>query len=85
MESYTEQAEADYNAGQDKLKAGNEANELGDKLDMTTVVFAVALFLLGIVTTFDSRRLKIIIVVLSVAAIALGVVVGLSVPVHLLG
>lgn len=61
-------------------EAGNTANDLGDKQGLVTVIFAVVLFMLGIVSTFVNMRTKFVIAGVSLAALVYGVIIMLSVP-----
>jgi hypothetical protein len=46
-----------------------------------TVIFAVVLFMLGIVSTFRSTKIRLIVTIASVAALIYGAVTMLSVPI----
>ncbi len=79
-DSYYIDADALCDEGYAQIKAGNAANELGDKQGLVTVIFAVVLFMLGIVSTFNNMRTKFVITSISIAALIYGVIVMLSVP-----
>lgn len=53
---------------------------MGDRLGLVTVVFAVVLFMLGIVSTFNNAKTKIVVVYVSIAALIFGVIIMLGVP-----
>lgn len=80
IESYYADANAVYNDGHAMIEDGQNDNRLGDVLNMTTVVYAVVLFLLGVVNTFESDKLKFAIGLLSLAAMVYALITMLSVP-----
>jgi hypothetical protein len=81
VESYYVVADETYDEGQAKIAEGDLNNSLGDKQGLVTVVFAVVLFLLGIISSFKNNTTKFIVVVVSVAALVFAVVVMVGVPV----
>ncbi len=81
VESYYTDADAKYAEGEALVADGSSDNSLGDKLGLTTVIYAVVLFLLGVVNTFESRVTKIGITGISVAALIYAFVLMVSVPV----
>jgi hypothetical protein len=85
IDSYYAEAQSVMDDGYATIEAGNEANQLGDKQGLVTVVLAVVLFMLGIVGTFNSMKTKIVITAFSVAALIFGVVIMAGVPFVWLG
>ena len=85
IESYYETANATYADGWAKIEEGTTANQLDDKQGLVTVILAVVLFMLGIVSTFSNMKTKFVVTGISLAALAFGVVMMLSVPFHPLG
>lgn len=85
MEGYTDiyytDAQATLDAGYAQIAEGNTANELGDKQGLVTVIFAVVLFMLGIVSTFKNMRSKMVVTGISIVALMYGVIVMLGVPI----
>jgi hypothetical protein len=81
IDSYFEDALARIEEGQDTIEDGQSDNHLGDILNMSTVIFAVAMFLLGICNTFTRRKIQIVIAAVSLAAIVVGTGFMLTVPV----
>ena len=67
--------------GYAQIEQGDEANNWADKLGLVSVILAVVLFMLGIVGVFQSKRTKLIIASVSVAALLFGVVIMLQVPI----
>ncbi len=82
VESYYEAGNATYEEGQAKIEEGTAANQLDDKQGLVTVVLAVVLFMLGIVSTFNNMKTKFVVTGVSLAALVFGVVMMLSVPFH---
>lgn len=80
IDSYYDEAEEIMNEGYLKIKEGNIANDLGDKQGLVTVVFAVVLFMLGIVGTLKNFKIKLIIACFSIAALIFGITVMTGVP-----
>lgn len=80
LDSYYTDANAKYNEGDAMIEKGQTANNLGDKLGLVTVIFAVVLFMLGILGTFKSTKIKIVILAVSLVALVFGVIMMLSVP-----
>ena len=80
LDSYYTDANAKYQEGEDTIEEGQKANSLGDKLGLVTVIFAVVLFILGVIGTFKSPKTKIVITAVSVAALVYGIIMMLSVP-----
>lgn len=82
IDSYYETANGSYNEGTATIDAGSLANKRGDKQGLVTVVYAVVLFLLGIVSTFADMKTKFVITGVSLVALVFGIVMMLSVPFH---
>ena len=81
LDSYYADAQTVMAEGYAKIEEGNQANQLGDKQGLVTVVLAVVLFMLGIVGTFHNMKTKLVVVGVSVAGLIFGTVMMLSVPV----
>ena len=62
------------------IKAGDEANVLGDKLTLATVIMAVALFLLGIAAVVGAFRIKMIMGGVAVVIFVVALVLTLTIP-----
>jgi hypothetical protein len=80
VDSYYADAQAVMDEGYAKIEEGNQANQLGDKQGLVTVVLAVVLFMLGIVGTFNNMRTKILVTCVSLAGMIFGIVMMLGVP-----
>lgn len=80
IESYYEEANAKYEEGDAFIAAGTQDNNYGDKLGLVTVIFAVVLFMLGITATFRNTSTKIMVAIVSIAALVFGVINMLGVP-----
>ena len=81
VDSYYAEAQAVMDEGYAQIEDGNNANQLGDKQGLVTVVLAVVLFMLGIVGTFHNMRTKIVVVSVSLAGLIFGAVMMMSVPI----
>jgi hypothetical protein len=79
-ESYYTDADQMYADGWAKMDEGQEANDLGDKQGLVTVIFSVVLFLLGIVSTLKNVKIRMSVVGLSFATLVYGVIMMISVP-----
>lgn len=82
IDSYYVNAKATYDDGWAKIEEGTAANQLDDKQGLVTVILAVVLFMLGIVSTFTNMKTKFVVTGISLAALVFGVVMMLSVPFH---
>lgn len=75
---------ADGNAAMEEADlrrtAAEESGEIGDRYGLANVFFAIVLFLAGIATLLSRRFLQIGIVALSVAILAVGVVILVTIP-----
>lgn len=80
--SYYEEGNAKYEEGWAKIEEGTANNQLDDKQGLVTVILAVVLFMLGIVSTFHNMRTKFVVTGVSLAALVYGFVMMLSVPFH---
>jgi hypothetical protein len=80
IDSYYVEAQSVLDEGTAQIEAGNNANDLGDKQGLVTVIFAVVLFMLGIVSTFNSMRNKFVVTGISLVALIYGVIVMLGIP-----
>ncbi len=85
IESYYADGNETYVEGMQTIDKGTEANSLDDKQGLVTVILAVVLFMLGIVSTFNNMKTKFVVTGVSLAALAFGIVMMLSVPFHPLG
>jgi hypothetical protein len=81
INTYYEDASAVMDEGYAQIEQGDEANNWADKLGLVSVILAVVLFMLGIVGVFQSKRTKLIIASVSVAALIFGVAIMLQVPI----
>ena len=78
--TYMADANAKYDEGQAKIKEGSEANALGDKLGLVTVVYAVVLFLLGMAAFFNGKGTRIVLLAVSVGGFIYATIMMFSVP-----
>jgi hypothetical protein len=63
-----------------KIAEGDQANTLGDRLTLATVIMAVSLFLLGIAAVVSAFRVKLIMGGVAVAIFVVAVVIAAAVP-----
>jgi CHASE1-domain containing sensor protein len=63
------------------IAEGDEANALGDKLTLATVIMAVSLFLLGIAAVVSSVRMKLIMGGVGVVIFVVAGIITATVPV----
>lgn len=81
VDNYYVDANAAYEAGYAKIDEGEENNRLGDILGLSTVIYAVVLFLLGIINTFKNNPTKAIITLVSIAALVFAILMMVKVPI----
>lgn len=81
IESYYAEANTMYQEGQQLLEDGNNDNELGDRLGLVTVVYAVVLFILGIVSSFNELKTRFILIGVSLVGFIFATVIMVTVPV----
>lgn len=81
IESYFEEADAAYEQGQRILEEGQRDNSLGDVLGLVTVIYAVVLFLLGIVPSFNNLHIKTGLFIVASLGFIYATAIMLSIPV----
>ena len=62
------------------IATGDEANSLGDKQTLSTVIMAVSLFLLGIAAVVSAFRVKVIMGAIGVAIFVVAVIISATIP-----
>jgi hypothetical protein len=67
-------------AADQKIAEGDEANTLGDKLTLATVIMAVSLFLLGIAAVVSAFRVKLIMGAVAIVIFIAAVIIAAAVP-----
>lgn len=82
VDAYFTDYYAAYDEGQQMISDGQDANYKADVLGLSSVIYAVVLFLLGIVNTFDEKKIKIAITAVSCAALIFAVVTMFTIPFH---
>lgn len=80
LDSYYTDASEQYAQGQALIEAGSSDNELGDRQGLVTVIFSVALFMLGIASTFKQPRTQLFLAIVSIGALGYATAMMLSVP-----
>lgn len=65
---------------QEALEIGKEANANGDAYGLVTVIYSVVLFLLGIVSSFNSTKNKQVIVIISLVAFLFATIYMFTIP-----
>ena len=63
-----------------KIAEGDEANTLGDRLTLATVIMAVSLFLLGIAAVVTAFRVKLIMGGVAVVIFVVAIIIAAAVP-----
>lgn len=77
---YIEKANELLTESQEVLESGKEANANGDAYGLVTVIYSVVLFLLGIVSSFNSTRNKKVIVIVSLVAFLFATIYMFTIP-----
>lgn len=80
IDSYYESANAKLNESQELLEQGQKDNSNGDKYGLVTVIYSVALFLLGIITIFKNFPNRKVVFMISVLAVIIATVYMLTIP-----
>ena len=77
---YFETANGLLAQSQEELESGKKSNANGDAFGLVTVIYSVVLFLLGIVSSFNSTKNKIAVVVISLVAFLFATVYMFTIP-----
>lgn len=80
IDSYYTDASSVMDEGYAQIEEGNEANNWTDKQGLASVILAVVLLMLGILGVFKSTKTKLVIAAVSFAALVVGIVIILQVP-----
>lgn len=80
VESYFYDAAEKLVEAQDVLEQGQQDNANGDKFSLVTVIYSVALFLLGIVGVFKNQTNKKIVLAVSVVCLIIAVIFMVTIP-----
>lgn len=79
-EKYFETAQQTVEESQERLEEGKRDNTKGDSYQLVTVIYSLALFLLGIVGTFKNLPNRIAVLAIAVAFLIFGVIYMLNIP-----
>ena len=79
-EKYFETAQETVELSQERLEEGKRDNTKGDSYQLVTVIYSLALFLLGIVGTFKNLPNRIAVLAIAVAFLIFGVIYMLNIP-----
>ena len=80
IDTYFTEANAKLEEAEKVLEQGRQDNANGDKFSLVTVIYSVALFLLGIVGVFKNATNKKIVLVISVVCLIVAVVFMCTIP-----
>ncbi|MFI3324913.1 MAG: hypothetical protein R3Y35_01920 [Clostridia bacterium] len=80
VDSYFTYANELLTESADTLEQGKEDNSNGDKFGLVTVIFSIALFLLGIVSTIKSTKNKYILLAIAVVSILIATIFMFTIP-----
>lgn len=80
VESYFHDAAEKLNEAQSVLEQGQQDNANGDKFSLVTVIYSVALFLLGIVGVFKNQTNKKIVLIISTICLLIAVIFMVTIP-----
>lgn len=80
VQSYFDEANAKLDEAQAVLEQGQQDNANGDKFSLVTVLYSVALFMLGIVGVFKNQTNKKIVLAVSVVCLLIAVIFMVTIP-----
>ena len=80
MNSYFESANEKLQQSEDLLEQGQKDNANGDAYGLVTVIYSVALFMLGIITVFKKFPNRRVVLIASAVAILLATIYMLTIP-----
>lgn len=80
VQSYFDESNAKLDEAQAVLEQGQQDNANGDKFSLVTVIYSVALFLLGIVGVFKNQTNKKIVLAISLVCLVIAVIFMVSIP-----
>ncbi len=80
VQSYFDEANLKLDEAQAVLEQGQQDNANGDKFSLVTVLYSVALFMLGIVGVFKNQTNKKIVLAVSVVCLLVAVIFMVTIP-----
>ena len=80
IDKYFEEANAKLAEADKVIEQGKEDNANGDKFSLVTVLYSVALFMLGIVGVFKNTTNKKLVLAVSVVCLIIAVVFMVTIP-----
>ena len=80
VQSYFDECNAKLDEAEAVLDQGRQDNANGDKFSLVTVIYSVALFLLGIVGVFKNQTNKKVVLVISVICLLIAVIFMVTIP-----
>ncbi len=80
VQSYFDEANAKLDEAQAVLEQGQQDNANGDKFSLVSVIYSVALFLLGIVGVFKNETNKKVVLLISVVCLLIAVIFMITIP-----
>ena len=80
VDSYFADAYAKLDEAEQVIEQGRQDNANGDKFSLVTVIYSVALFLLGIVGVFKSQTNKKIVLAISLVCLIFAVIFMVTIP-----
>ena len=80
VQSYFDEANFKLDEAQAVLEQGQQDNANGDKFSLVTVLYSVALFMLGIVGVFKNQTNKKIVLAVSVVCLLIAVIFMVTIP-----
>ncbi len=80
VDSYFYDANAKLEEAQAVLEQGQQDNANGDKFSLVSVIYSVALFLLGIVGVFKNQTNKKVVLAISVVCLLIAVIFMITIP-----
>lgn len=80
VDSYYTEANETLVKSKEVLEQGKKDNANGDKLGLVTVFYSVVLFLVGIVSTFNNQKTKLIVLGIALVCFILATIIMFTVP-----
>jgi hypothetical protein len=78
--TYIEKANTLLGESQEKMEAGERDNKNGDAFGLVTVIYSVVLFLLGIAGSFDNRKNRNAVIIISLVSFIIATIYMLTLP-----
>lgn len=80
VDSYFANAQATLDEAESVMAQGQKDNEVGDAFGLVTVIYSIAMFLLGILSSFKSEKNQMALIIISIVAVIFTTIYMLTLP-----